>query len=226
MTQGDRPVFRLLICDDHAATRIGVRFTANSAVPDCDVTEAATAGELMGILHSGRPFDLLILDVQLPDRTGISVLPEIRELRPELRIWITSGELSEDVMASGLNAGANGYLPKSVSEKVLFQALRDASLDRIVLPGNYRDDDAAWDPQQAGHAAGQRLQSLGLTPRQRDVLHCILQGYSAKQIARELRITDGTVKTHTAAIFNALGVNSRANVIVKCNRMGIPLSAR
>jgi DNA-binding NarL/FixJ family response regulator len=220
-------VFRLLICDDHPAIRVGVRTAALSAVPQCEITEAGTATQVLQLLAGSQPFDLLILDVNLPDRTGLSILDEIRALRPRLHVWITSGEQSESLMAAALNGGANGYLPKSVSEDVLARALRDASMGRIILPANYgRHAQPAWDPAKAQSGASITLHRLGLTPRQQDVLGCLLRGQSNKQIARELDISDGTVKTHTAAIFNALGVNSRANVIVKCSSLGIPLGPR
>lgn len=220
-------MFRLLICDDHPAIRVGVRTAARAAVQDCEVSEAGTAADLLGLLRGPGQFDLAILDVQLPDRSGLSILDEIRALRPKLHVWITSGAQDESLMVAALNGGANGYLPKGVSEEVLVQALRDASLGRIILPGNYaRTASPSWDPARARSAAGATLARLGLTPRQQDVLRCLLRGQSNKQIARELDISDGTVKTHTAAIFNALGVNSRANVIVKCNSLGLPLGSR
>ena len=219
-------MFRLLICDDHPAVRVGVRTAALAAVPQCEVTETGTAEQVLQLLHGPQPFDLLILDVKLPDRSGLSILDEIRAMRPQLHVWVTSGEQSEQLMAAALNGGANGYLPKSVSEAVLAQALRDASMGRIILPANYaRRAQFPWDPARAQSSAAAMLQGLGLTPRQQDVLKCLLRGQSNKQIARSLDISDGTVKTHTAAIFNALGVNSRANVIVKCSSLGIPLES-
>lgn len=227
MTQEEK-VFRLLICDDHPAVRVGVRTAAVSSVPGCEVTEAGTAAHVLQLLRSDQPFELLILDVHLPDGNGLAILDEIRALRPRLHVWITSGEQNEELMAAALNGGANGYLPKSVTEEVLATALRDASAGRIILPTNYggRAPRPAWDPAKALSVAGATLKHLGLTPRQQDVLGCLLRGQSNKHIARELDISDGTVKTHIAAIFNALGVNSRANVIVKCSSLGIPLGSR
>jgi DNA-binding NarL/FixJ family response regulator len=220
-------VFRLLICDDHPAVRVGVRTAARTSVPGCEVTEAGTAAHVLELLRGQDPFDLLILDVRLPDQSGLAILDEIRALRPRLHVWITSGEQSEELMAAALNGGANGYLPKSVSEDVLAQALRDASTGRIILPANYgRPAQPPWDPARARSGANVILERLGLTPRQQEVLGGLLRGQSNKQIARQLDISDGTVKTHTAAIFNALGVNSRANVIVKCSSLGIPLGPR
>lgn len=217
-------MFRLLICDDHPAIRVGMRSTAQASIPRCEVAEAGSAQELLALLAGLQPYDLLVLDVRLPDRSGLELLPEIRAMRPNLHVWVTSGEASEQYMTAALNGGANGYLPKTVDEPVLAQALRDASQGRIILPGNYSSRaPSGWDPERARSGAGQVLERLGLTPRQRDVLACILRGQSNKQIARELDISDGTVKTHTAAIFSALGVGSRAAVIVKCNNLGIPL---
>jgi DNA-binding NarL/FixJ family response regulator len=217
------PMFRLLICDDHPHLRAGLRLTANQALPGCQVTEVGTLAALLAVARGPQPFELLILDVRLPDGSGLQALEELRSLRPELCIWVTSGADDPALMGQALNAGANGYLPKSVSEEVLAQALRDASQGRIVLPALYRPGAAAWNAQAARSDAQEVLARLGLTPRQRDVLACILRGQSAKQIARTLDISGGTVKSHTAAIFGALGVNSRANVIVKCSALGIPL---
>jgi DNA-binding NarL/FixJ family response regulator len=216
-------MFRLLICDDHSMTRIGMRDVAARAAGHCDTTEAGSARELLEALRSRKPFDLLILDIRLPDRSGLSVLPEVKELRPELPVWVTSADEREQTMTEALNAGASSYLPKTVSEDVMFRAMRDACRHRIVLPANYRGPDTDWDREEASDTARKLMAKLGLSPRQQQVLALVLEGSSRKQIAQSLGITDGTAKSHIGAVYAALEVRTRAKALIRCSQLGIPL---
>lgn len=207
-------MFRLLICDDHPPIRMALRLLARAAAPgSCEVTECASAEELVAQLQAGHPYDYLTLDLQLPGRSGMDVLTEVKQLRPELPVMVFSADESPERVTEALQAGASSYLFKSTSEQALAEALRAAASRRLSLPGTYvRSQPAA--------AAG--AYDLSLSARQWEVLQCLLRGMSAKQIARALGISDGTVKSHTVAVFRALGVSSRAQVVLEAHRRGIP----
>lgn len=209
-------MFRLLICDDHPAIRTALRLVAREAAPGaCEITECATAEELMELLEQDRPFDFLTLDLHLPGRSGLDVLADVKQRRPELPVMVFSADENPDLVTEALQAGATSYLFKSASEAVLAEALRSAVARRPALPGSYVRD---W-------PASKGIEELGLSARQREVLHCLLRGMSAKQIARALGISDGTVKSHTVAVFRALNVSSRAQVVLEAHRRGIPFGS-
>lgn len=206
-------MFRLLICDDHPAIRTALKLLAREGVPGgCEVTECANAEDLLALLQQGRPFDFVTLDLKLPGRSGLEVLAEVKQLRPDLPVMILSADENPDRVTEALQAGATSYLFKTASEPVLAAALRAAAAHRSALPAPYV---RTW-------KGGQGLDDLALSARQREVLQCLLRGMSAKQIARAMGISDGTVKSHTVAVFRALNVSSRAQVVLEAHRRGIP----
>ena len=209
-------MFRLLICDDHPAIRTALRLLAREAAGgECEATECSSAEELLVHLSDGRAFDFLTLDLQLPGRSGLEVLAHVKELRPELPVMVLSADESPERVTEALQAGATSYLFKTASEPVLAEALRAAVAHRSALPAPYVRD---W-------KGGKGLDDLALSTRQREVLQCLLRGMSAKQIARALGISDGTVKSHTVAVFRAFNVSSRAQVVLEAHRRGIPFGA-
>jgi DNA-binding NarL/FixJ family response regulator len=211
-------MFRLLICDDHPPIRTAIRLLAREAAGrDCDVAECASAEELLAILEQGRPHDFLTLDLQLPGRSGLDVLAEVKQMRPSLPVMVFSADESAERVTAALQAGASSYLFKSASEQVLTEALRAAAAQQVTLPAPY----VGALPATAGAAE----LPLALSARQREVLQCLLRGMSAKQIARVLGISDGTVKSHTVAVFRALNVSSRAQVVLEAHRRGIPFGS-
>ncbi|MCC2674780.1 MAG: LuxR family transcriptional regulator [Ramlibacter sp.] len=206
-------MFRLLICDDHPAIRTALRLLARDALPGgCDVIECASAEELLALLEQDRPFDFVTLDLQLPGRSGLDVLAEVKQMRPDLPVMVFSADENPERVTEALQAGATSYLFKSASEQVLTEALRAAAAHRPALPAPYARD---WKGTPGAD-------DLPLSARQREVLQCLLRGMSAKQIARALGISDGTVKSHTVAVFRALNVSSRAQVVLEAHRRGIP----
>lgn len=209
-------MFRLLICDDHPAIRTALRLLAREATPGaCEVAECASAEELLALLEQDRAFDFLTLDLQLPGRSGLDVLAQVKQMRPDLPVMVFSADESPERVTEALQAGATSYLFKSASEQVLAEALRAAAAHRSTLPAPYVRE---WN-------GGSGLDELTLSARQREVLQCLLRGMSAKQIARALGISDGTVKSHTVAVFRALNVSSRAQVVLEAHRRGIPFGS-
>lgn len=218
-------MFRLLICDDHPPIRTVLRLLAKEANGNCDVTETGSAQELLAELEGRRQFDLLTLDLHLPGQSGLSILASVKQIRPQLPVMVLSADESPESVTAALNGGASSYLFKSVSERRLFQALRDASDKLLSLPAGYtgvagQELHSPPPPRRSGAES-----ALELSPRQREVLDCLLKGMSAKQIARALAISEGTVKSHTVAVFRSLNVGSRSQAIVEAHRRGISLGA-
>ena len=209
-------VFRLLICDDHPPIRTALRLLARQVDPTSDVTETGNARDLVEVLRGRRDFDLLVLDLQLPGMSGLSVLSEVKQLRPELAVLVLSADESPQSVDAALQAGASSYLFKSASETVLFQALKDVCGRRLALPESIT-------AKAGGRGRAVPDDGLSLSARQRDVLNCLLHGMSAKQVARTLGLSEGTVKSHTVAVFRALNVSSRAQAVVEAHRRGITL---
>jgi DNA-binding NarL/FixJ family response regulator len=209
-------MFRLLICDDHPPIRTALRLLAKEAAPGSEVTECASAEELTFLLRQPRHFDFLSLDLQLPGLSGLQVLGEVKQLRPQLPVLVLSADETDESVTQALHAGASGYIFKSASEQVLAEALRNAAAGKVSLPAPY----VRSLPVRASKPPPSS--DIGLSARQREVLDCLLRGMRAKQIADALGISDGTVKSHTVAVYRALNVSTRAQVVLEAHRRGIP----
>lgn len=160
-------MFRLLICDDHPPIRTALRLLAKEASRGaCEVTECASAEDLLAVLQRGEPYDFLTLDLQLPGRSGLEVLSEVKQLRPSLPVMVLSADESPERVTEALEAGASSYLFKSASEQVLSDALRAAAAHKLSLPDPYVRNAPSRGPAGA---------ELGLSARQWEVLQCLLR---------------------------------------------------
>ncbi|MDH5707943.1 MAG: response regulator transcription factor [Hylemonella sp.] len=208
-------VFRLVACDDHPPIRMALRLTLRNLHPGAQMHEAGTGHELLALLAKPVHYDLVTLDVNLPDMPALELLQQVKTLRPTLPVLVLSADDDPRTVMTMLEHGASGYITKTSPEDVLIRALESAFHGGITLPHT----EAAAPP--CAQDAQQAL--AGLSPRQRQVLKCLLKGMSGKQIAKSLDISEGTTKDHTVAVFRHLNVNSRTLVLVEAQRRGIPL---
>jgi DNA-binding NarL/FixJ family response regulator len=210
--------------DDHHLVRDGMRpVLERLGDPDerLEVLEAATFAA--GLAEIGRHADieLVLLDLRLPDVAGFDALARLQREHPDLPVVVMSGEDEAGLVREALQRGALGYVPKSSRPEVILHALRlvlsgGTYVPREIMGGDdARPRDGPASPTPAG------LASLGLTPRQAEVLPLLLAGKSNKQICRDLGLAEGTVKSHIAAIFKALGVTTRVQAVLAVGRLGI-----
>jgi len=209
---------KVLMIDDHHLVRDGMRPVLERLAGSgerLDVLEAATFEA--GLAEIGRHADieLVLLDLRLPDVAGFDALARLQREHPDLPVVVMSGEDDAGLVREALQRGALGYVPKSSRPAVILQALRLVLSGGTYVPREIMGGD---DARPGGAAAG--LASLGLTPRQAEVLPLLLAGKSNKQICRELGMAEGTVKSHVAAIFKALGVTTRVQAVLAVGRLG------
>lgn len=161
--------------------------------------------------------DLALIDLGLPGCDGIEALASFREKFPRIPTVVFSAKDDRASVVASLKAGAAGYIPKTLSPQIVIAALRLVHAGGIYLPPqvlSYLIGAPAQDDAQAAVAEG-------LTERQREVLRLLLRGHSNSRIAAELRIAEGTVKQHVHAIYDALGVSTRAELFAAAARAGI-----
>ncbi len=209
MTAPDQPASRpgpprVVLVDDHAMFRAGVRSEIGSAVDL--VGEAADAPEAVKVVLDTRP-DVVLLDVHLPGGGGVEVLRQVHAQLPEIRFLALSvSDAAEDVIGT-IRAGARGYVTKSITGDELVTAIRQVA-----------DGDAVFSPRLAGFVldafAGSEAPSVDedldrLTQREREVLRLIARGYAYKEVAKELFISVKTVETHVSAVLRKLQLSNR-----------------
>ena len=224
---------KVLLIDDHPLILSALQSVIQGLGDDVTVVGANSAGEARAILRQDADFDLVLLDLALGDANGFDVLVEFRAQYPALPVVVVSAsDRSSDVIRA-VDLGAMGFVPKRASNAELFEALRMVMSGGIYVPPMAL---RSFDPppvesdtvpsvlrvvrENADPPAGPPpLESLGLTPRQTDVLALLLQGKPNKLIARDLNLSVETVKDHVAAVLRALNVSSRTQAVLAVSQM-------
>lgn len=203
---------RILLVEDHAFTRDGLRATLNLE-SDLRVVAEARSGEEALELLPGQELELVVVDIGLPGIDGIQTASEIKKRWPALRIvMLTAHDLREEVLAS-LASGADAYCLKNASPDLLLLAIRAAAAGSAYL-----------DPQVAHHVLGgirAPEAHMALTPRELEVLQLIAEGLPNKDIAAALDISISTVKLHVQDILVRLQAADRTQAAVKALRAGL-----
>ncbi len=210
---------KFLIVDDHALIRDAMREVLSSLRPGSAVLDAADARQALGLLDEHADVDLVLLDLQLPDRDGLDVLDDINERYPAVPVVMLSGRQDPHTMRLALGRGAQGFIPKTEPRKVLAGALELVLAGGVYVPLAVLDAPAAALPVVPPDGPPSPS-SLGLTERQVDVLALLMQGMNNKVICRALGLAEPTVKNHVSAILKVLGVASRTEAVLAVNRLG------
>ena len=226
---------KVLLIDDHPLILSALQSVIQGLGDDVTVVGAGSARAARETLAAQSDFDLVLLDLQLGDADGFDVLSEFRSAYPALPVVIVSAsDRASDVIRS-IDLGAMGFVPKRSTNETLFEALRMVMSGGIYVPamsmGSGDPPSAASDAGRGGvhnirrnavesdFQTAQSIESLGLTPRQRDVLGLLLKGHPNKLIARELGLSVETVKDHVAAVLRALNVSSRTQAVLAVGQM-------
>lgn len=227
---------KVLLIDDHPLILSALQSVILGFGDDVQVSGVASGAAARETLKKDAGFDLVLLDLHLGDSDGFELLTELRSTYPALPVVVVSAsDRTSDVIRS-IDLGAMGFVPKRASNETLFEALHMVLSGGIYVPpmtmtpgqtgAGYRDSNGS-DPlgQVAGAAHTQGfqepadLESLGLTPRQTDVLALLLQAKPNKLIARDLGISVETVKDHVAAVLRVLNVSSRTQAVLAVSQM-------
>jgi DNA-binding NarL/FixJ family response regulator len=216
---------RCLIIDDHPLMRGALR-NALEALFDglhCELAHSIDEGLNQLKAHANHPFNLILLDLSLPDAVGTSGLEAIHQRFPAIPVLVVSAIQDRNTMERCFTQGALGFLPKTASTDKLNTAIRAILSGQTYIPP---DLDDGYDRVRAKILAAQSAHTsdprqLGLTDRQAAVLHLIVQGFPNKLISRKLELAEGTVKVHVSAVLRALGVRNRTQAALAANRLGL-----
>lgn len=226
---------KVLLVDDHPLILSALQTVIQSLGDDVTVLGAGSAAEARAALKRDSELDLVLLDLSLGDADGFEVLTELRAAYPALPVVVVSASDRTSDVIRAIDLGAMGFVPKRSSNDMLVEALRMVMSGGLYVPpmmlgleSSTAEIDTVPDvmrpvgvpAQQAGfQKVPVSLASVGLTPRQNDVLGLLLQGKPNKLIARDLNVSVETVKDHVAAVLRALGVNSRTQAVLAVSQM-------
>jgi two-component system, NarL family, invasion response regulator UvrY len=194
-------MIRLALAEDHKVVRWAIREALSSADDLEIVGEAGTAAEALAMLREVKP-DVLVLDLTMPDRSGIDVLNEMRELDTAPLVVVLTWHTEPSYAARAIAAGAHGYVSKSAQPEELLRAIRGVVRgERIVPPGvDELLSSGAVDP------AG------SLTARELQVMEMLARGMTNREIAEQLGISGKTVDTHRGHVLKKLGVRNNSEL--------------
>jgi DNA-binding NarL/FixJ family response regulator len=208
---------RILLADDHAVVRRGLRLVLESE-PDLEVVAEVGDGAEAVERALGEDVDLAILDVTMPRMTGLHAASELHRRRPELRVLILSMHDNEQYLFEALKAGASGYVLKSVADRDLVEACRATMRgEPFLYPGAIN---ALIKDFLARARAGEEV-SDPLSPRETEIVKLIAEGNTGRQIAEALVISEKTVERHRSNILEKLGMRDRVELTRYAIRRGL-----
>jgi DNA-binding NarL/FixJ family response regulator len=213
---------KVLIADDHGLYRAGLCFLLKDRLGAGPVIEVASLDEALDVLARDHQINLALFDLSMPGMVGPESLGAVKAAYPQIHVAVISGAEDRDLVLRSIATGLSGYVPKSLSDDDIAKALEMMLNGYIFVPpfmnSAVKVRPPSSDAPEAGYAARDgRARIEELTPRQRDVLHHILQGRSNKEIARELEIAEGTVKIHLAALFGHFSAHNRTELATRAH---------
>jgi NarL family two-component system response regulator LiaR len=209
---------KILIADDHAVVREGTRQILEQETDMDVVAEASNGEEAVKLAGSTKP-DVAIIDIAMPVVDGIEATKQIKALYPSVTVLILTAYDDDQFIFGLLEAGAAGYLLKSVRGRELVEAVRQVYAGESVLhPAVARKVLNRFSPS-AGRPAGQKSEEV-LSERETEVLQLATRGLSNQEIASELFISLRTVQAHLGHVFNKLRVSSRTEAVVRALKEG------
>jgi DNA-binding NarL/FixJ family response regulator len=199
------PGGRVLVADDHPLTLEGLSLAARAAMPGVTVTSVGSIADAVAAVRARQMFRMILLDYQLPDARGYSGFLAIQHLAPAVPIVMVTAMEEPTLIEAARALGAAGFVHKSLPLDEIAARLRSVAAGRTSYPAESVADSSVA-------AAYARISSL--SKAQHSVLIALADGRSNKEIARDLDVTEATIKAHLTAIFRKLGVNNRSQALL------------
>ncbi|MGB0581608.1 MAG: response regulator [Limisphaerales bacterium] len=199
---------RILIVDDHFFVRMGLRDSLNDEDDLEVVSEASNHDEALAAYDRERP-DIVLMDLKMPGKDGVETAAAIRERSPEAKLIMVSVDEAENDIYRSVEAGAKGYLPKSIDREELLEAIHCVH------------DGESYFPAQIAQRLAAYAERPELTDREMQVLELIVQGHSNKEAAAKLGVTEPTIKQHAGHVYKKLNVLDRTQAVTAAIQRGI-----
>jgi DNA-binding NarL/FixJ family response regulator len=216
---------RVLLVDDHALFRDGMRYVLQQLAEEVEIFDTGNFNEGMLLADANPDLDIALLDLNMPGSNGVASIMQFHHIHPEIPMVVVSGSDQREDIENVMESGAMGFISKMTSSKVMLSALRMVLDGGIYLPPQLLQQ--AISSLNQGHSGNlldartARLSKYGLTPRQMETLTLLADGLPNKDISLRMNLAEGTVKIHTAAIYQALHVSSRLEAVSTARRLGL-----
>jgi two-component system, NarL family, response regulator NreC len=213
---------RILLVDDHAVLRAGLRMLLNAEEDMLVVGEAANTSQAVQAVEELRP-DVVLMDISMPDVSGLDIIKDMKQSVPESRILILTMHNDEGYLRKALSSGASGYVLKQAANNELLAAIRVVSQGGTYLLPNHKailfegevetEQQAQGESEQAGYNR--------LSPREKEILRLIAMGYTNRQAAEELYLSEKTIETYKSRLLTKLSMHSRTDLVRYALRLGV-----
>jgi len=202
---------KILLADDHKLVRAGLVLVLKQMDNSVDLLEAGSGREAIEIALDNADLDLVLMDLDLPEGNGLEAMAAINAQNSNLPVVILSAMEDQSMVSRAMKLGARGFIPKSASGEVMVNSLRLVLSGGVCLPPGYCEPKYGDDNSETPN----------LTQRQMEVLRLMAKGSSNKEIARDLDISENTVRVHISAVIGALDATNRTEAAYSAMRLGI-----
>ncbi|MBO5441548.1 MAG: response regulator transcription factor [Alphaproteobacteria bacterium] len=225
---------KILIADDHELFLKGLEFILQENIKNIQITTANSYTEIFQQLNQNDYFDLIITDLAMPGANWLTAITKIHEILPETPIIIISAVFDKEILKQTLDIGVAGYIPKTASNNLIISAINLVLAGGVYIPHELlytaKNATSSNEKQNDYITPLKNLEKISLTPqkspekrlteRQIDIVKCIAEGLSNKQIAYKLNLTEGTVKVHITVILKVLNVKNRTSAVIEAAKRG------
>ncbi len=210
---------KILLADDHALFRDGMRYVLQRLAEVVEIVEAANFQDALRLVEQHSDLDLALMDLRMPGSEGSKSIGYFHQCYPAIPVVVVSGEGTSENMEKAMNYGAMGFVCKSSNAQMMLAALNLVLSGGVYIPPEilrYHAIEGAPVDKRSLHT-----NEHGLTPRQMEVLQYLCAGMSNKEIASSIQLAEGTVKIHVAAIYQTLKVSSRLDAVRAAEHLGL-----
>ncbi len=225
---------KILIADDHELFLKGLEFILEQNLQNITITTAQDYTEIFSILEQDKDFDLIITDLAMPGANWLTAINKIHNLLPETPIIIISAVFDKELLQQTLDIGVAGYIPKTANNNLIISAINLVLAGGMYIPHELlystKPQTFPTEKQKEYITPLKNLEKItetqtdetkkGLTERQIDIVKCIAEGLSNKQIAYKLNLTEGTIKVHITIILKLLNVKNRTSAVIEAAKRG------
>lgn len=220
---------KFLIADDHEMFLQGLEFVLRKEYPKAEIVLANSYTQLFEILQKHNDFDLILTDLAMPGANPLEAIERIHNICPEAPIIIISAVFEKEVLQKTFDIGVSGYVSKSFPNNIIISAINLVLAGGIYIPPEILKMSIKLSPEPVRNLIkdldeGKKTtkdENRVLTPRQEEVLRCLAEGLSNKQIAYKLGLSEGTVKIHITLLMRSLDVNNRVSAVREGSKRGI-----
>lgn len=202
---------RVLIADDHTVVRKGLSTLLSTEKYGIEVIGEASNGQDAILMSRQLEPDVILMDLVMPGKSGLEAIPEIKQNQPQARILVLTSFADDENITQAIRAGAYGFLLKDTSPDELVQTIHSVYADKLTIPQEFTK--ALFSSSTTGEVEPDSAKE-DLTPRELDVLKCVAQGMSNKQIAQTLSISTTTVRSHVSSMIRKLNVENRTQLAI------------